>query len=203
MTSVLVAPERNTSSITAGRGDCSEPLLLELENQENYPTAQTTVLRSLCQTCGAQTAKYKCPGCLVWNCSLTCADTHKRSTNCTGVTAVVQRVPLADFTDSTLQRDVRYLDKVAQAAERAARCRARQFAACLQPSRTKAHHRRALPVSVFRKKCEERGIFLHLGPPELSLRRSNTTQLTRKKKRLAWRIEWRFVELDAVHVDPA
>lgn len=169
-------------------------LLMELENDDNFVVANTAVINTLCHTCNRKTAKYKCPACYNWNCSLLCVEEHKRTTQCSGVKPAVQHIPITHFTDATLYRDVRFLDRVSQVAERAARVTARQFSARLQQSSYSAHGRRTLLASVFRKKCEERGIYLRLCPPELSMRRRNTTQVTRKTKRLAWRIEWKFPE---------
>eukprot|EP00976_Prorocentrum_cordatum_P081237 1184315-Prorocentrum_minimum.AAC.2 len=57
----------------------------------------------MCQCCGEQVAKYRCPGCEVATCSLACSRAHKAETKCTGKRNRTEFVPTNQLTDRHLQ----------------------------------------------------------------------------------------------------
>lgn len=55
----------------------------------------------LCEECGQNPSKYKCPGCSLRTCSLPCVKSHKQRTSCTGKRPTTF-VPLSEFNDNLL-----------------------------------------------------------------------------------------------------
>lgn len=56
-----------------------------------------------CDECKTNEFKYKCPGCTLRSCSLTCVKAHKQRTGCTGKRQQqTQFVPLSKFDDNIL-----------------------------------------------------------------------------------------------------
>lgn len=190
-------------------------LLMEMEDDSTLdavPTSRSTVF---CQVCRQNISKYKCPACCTLSCSLDCVNRHKSEQSCSGRSSPVQKVPINQFTSDTMRKDLIFLDQASALAERAARMTSRRFASRLfgqngkftgkgvvkTTTTTTSSGKRQLPVSLFRKKCDERGIRLKLCPAELSMRRNNSTQLTRKTKRLSWKIQWEFRKAKKILVD--
>lgn len=182
--------------------DRSDELLLsELERKDDFVVAAASVRTELCQSCGTEVVKYKCPCCESKNCSLACVNRHKVEKNCDGKRPVVTKIAMNEFTDAAFSRDIRYLDNMAQIVERSARLTSRQFSNRIALQSSGICKRKHLAAPMFRRKCEERQIRLRLCPAELAMRRSNTTQLTRKTKKLCWRIQWKFPGSGKTYVD--
>lgn len=177
-----------------------ELLLVELERRDDFVVASTSIQTEFCQTCRNAVAHYKCPGCQLRNCSIACINRHKTERNCSGKRPLATRIPINEFSDATFARDVRFLDNLAQIAERSARITSRQFAARVA---AQSSGRRHLAPAVFRRKCEERKIHLRLCPSELSMRKCNTTQLTKRTKKLSWRVHWEFPHCNKSYTDLA
>lgn len=162
-------------------------LLCEI-NDESLVTSYASVPSGeLCHVCNIAIAIYQCPRCSICTCSLPCVNNHKKENNCTGRkdAFAITAVP-SDINDEIFKQDIRYLDRVSLEVERSSRWTAHNNSERFETMKG------ALSGYVLRKMCEARGINIVLCPPELSLRRRNTTQLTRRHKKIAWRIEWRF-----------
>jgi hypothetical protein len=164
-----------------------------LEQVPNDPISHVSYQSKNCVICLGNGAKYKCPNCLLWTCSLSCFTLHKEKKNCIGIKKKFSPVKLNEFNDRVFKQDVNFLENVSKVAEKASRINARRFTALIQ-NHSHATNKRCPPVSVLHKKCQERQILFHFLPLEFSKRRQNTTQLTRKAKRLAWRVVWTFPE---------
>ncbi|PIA18655.1 hypothetical protein COEREDRAFT_38524, partial [Coemansia reversa NRRL 1564] len=72
-----------------------------LESTPEAPTSAT----SICEQCGGTSVKYKCPGCMVRTCSLTCSKDHKIKTGCSGQRDRVGFVKRADYDANTMMSD--------------------------------------------------------------------------------------------------
>ncbi|RWW24342.1 hypothetical protein GW17_00011373 [Ensete ventricosum] len=57
---------------------------------------------SLCEECGSNPWKYRCPGCSILTCSLPCVKSHKERTSCTGKRNRTEFVRLSHFDDKLL-----------------------------------------------------------------------------------------------------
>jgi hypothetical protein len=57
---------------------------------------------NMCEECGKNVFKYKCPGCGVRSCGLECVKAHKNRTNCSGKRNRTAFVPISEFDDNVL-----------------------------------------------------------------------------------------------------
>ncbi|NWQ65696.1 BCD1 protein, partial [Neopipo cinnamomea] len=74
-----------------------------------------------CETCSKEEAKYRCPRCMKYSCSLLCVKKHKLALNCNGVRDKTAFVSVNEFTDLNLLSDYRFLEDVSRTADAAAR----------------------------------------------------------------------------------
>ena len=65
--------------------------------------------KDLCGECNNVKFKYKCPACSRRTCSLTCVNSHKKVTGCSGKKDPTAFLPLPLFTDSTLVSGIHLL----------------------------------------------------------------------------------------------
>uniref|UniRef100_A0A8D2MLQ5 Box C/D snoRNA protein 1 n=1 Tax=Zonotrichia albicollis TaxID=44394 RepID=A0A8D2MLQ5_ZONAL len=75
----------------------------------------------LCETCSKEEAKYRCPRCMKYSCSLLCVKKHKLALSCNGVRDKTAFVSVNEFTDLNLLSDYRFLEDVGRTADAAAR----------------------------------------------------------------------------------
>lgn len=57
---------------------------------------------SLCEECGLNPWKYRCPGCSIRTCALPCVKAHKQRTSCTGKRSRAEPIPISQFNDDLL-----------------------------------------------------------------------------------------------------
>ncbi|KAK2946363.1 putative box C/D snoRNA protein 1 [Blattamonas nauphoetae] len=74
-----------------------------------------------CQICKLNPSKYKCPGCGVRTCSVTCVKQHKVNTGCSGQVSHTEYVPLHEMNEQTLGRDYTFLEEQLRVLEQASR----------------------------------------------------------------------------------
>ncbi|KAM6962589.1 box C/D snoRNA protein 1 [Aplochiton taeniatus] len=74
-----------------------------------------------CGVCGSLEAKYRCPGCLKHSCSLSCVQTHKADSGCSGVRDKTAFVALSQFDEINLLNDYRFLEDTGRLADGATR----------------------------------------------------------------------------------
>ncbi|KAM9239289.1 box C/D snoRNA protein 1 [Leptosomus discolor] len=74
-----------------------------------------------CETCSKEEAKYRCPRCMKYSCSLLCVKKHKLALSCNGVRDKTAFVAVNEFTDLNLLSDYRFLEDVGRTADAAAR----------------------------------------------------------------------------------
>ncbi|NWY74028.1 BCD1 protein, partial [Erithacus rubecula] len=74
-----------------------------------------------CETCSKEEAKYRCPRCMKYSCSLLCVKKHKLALSCNGVRDKTAFVSVNEFTDLNLLSDYRFLEDVGRTADAAAR----------------------------------------------------------------------------------
>ena len=71
----------------------------------------------MCEVCGSNLAKYKCPKCLMQTCCLACVKLHKRKYGCDGKRDPGKFISIQEFKDRDLHRDYHFLEGVRQVAE--------------------------------------------------------------------------------------
>lgn len=58
--------------------------------------------KSKCAICGLSDARYRCPGCHMQTCSVSCVKQHKQISGCTGQRDKTNYVPIREFTETHL-----------------------------------------------------------------------------------------------------
>uniref|UniRef100_A0A8B9KMV7 Box C/D snoRNA protein 1 n=1 Tax=Astyanax mexicanus TaxID=7994 RepID=A0A8B9KMV7_ASTMX len=71
-----------------------------------------------CDVCENEEAKYRCPNCLKFSCSLPCVKRHKLQSGCSGVRDKTAFVVLSQFSEINLLNDYRYLEETARVADK-------------------------------------------------------------------------------------
>ncbi|KLO05951.1 hypothetical protein SCHPADRAFT_861836 [Schizopora paradoxa] len=79
--------------------------------------ASTPPPKATCAVCTIQNAKYTCPRCALKSCSLSCSNTHKQQTGCTGIRNKVEYVPMNAYGYGTLMNDYVFLEEVGRKTE--------------------------------------------------------------------------------------
>ena len=69
-----------------------------------------------CCVCKLQ-SKYKCPECSYRTCSAECVKSHKLIFGCSGVAKPLKYIPVKDFTDSKLRKDMNFLMDIVRASD--------------------------------------------------------------------------------------
>ncbi|XP_039598611.1 box C/D snoRNA protein 1-like, partial [Polypterus senegalus] len=89
--------------------------------EEKAKAVKRKVSLIVCESCGSEEAKYRCPGCLTHSCSLPCVKRHKLEVGCNGMRDRVAFVPLGKFNEMNLLSDYRFLEDVGRQTDGANR----------------------------------------------------------------------------------
>lgn len=166
-----------------------------MADQENSPTPNPRI-PSLCDECGSNPWKYRCPGCPIKSCSLPCVKSHKARTGCGGKRSRTEFVPLSEFDDDLLISDYNLLEETKRVAESA-----RRMGAAIDGFRGYVGYRLPVHLQKLRNAANLRKTRLLLLPPGMSKRKMNRSRYDPRKKSIFWTIEWRFHSTDVVLVD--
>lgn len=151
--------------------------------EEAGPSA--TIQPPMCQICLLAPSKYKCPGCDMRTCSLSCVKAHKEpkggSSGCNGKRDRLKFVSLENFDDRQLLSDYQLLEEVKRVDDVARRC---------LPPFPRAQLPPALQSLVYQ--ANKRRVDLRLMAPGMSRRVNNTTRFNGQDQKLSWRVEWHF-----------
>ncbi|XP_030962069.1 putative box C/D snoRNA protein SPCC613.07 [Quercus lobata] len=159
-----------------------------MENQED--PAPKPKDQPLCEECKHNPSKYKCPGCSVRSCGLSCVKAHKQRTGCTGKRNQTQFVPLSQFDDNLLISDYNLLEEVKRVSESAQRMRSKVCGY--------SHYKLPYHLKSLRKAAASRKTKLLFLPSGMSKREKNQTRYNNRKKTIEWTIEWQFHSTDVV-----
>ncbi|TPX56069.1 hypothetical protein CcCBS67573_g09387 [Chytriomyces confervae] len=144
------------------------------------PKDQT--LRGSC----SKPSKYKCPRCLAPSCSMLCVQTHKTTSNCSGIRDKTQYVSLRTFDSSQLASDFAFLEGGARVADNAARD-------TIHTSETQPTHSKLTPKQQhLLRNCSSRKITLRFMPRGMSRHESNQAMFHIKSKTISWTAEFIF-----------
>ncbi|XP_069088368.1 box C/D snoRNA protein 1 isoform X3 [Pleurodeles waltl] len=116
-----------------------------------------------CGTCGSEEAKYRCPCCMKYSCSLSCVKKHKTDLKCTGIRDKAAFVDKTQYNDINLLSDYRFLEDVARSAD----CAARDIF-IQRPSTNKF-------LNSLKKQARKRNIDLHILPAGFTKRKENSS----------------------------
>ncbi|KAG8555227.1 hypothetical protein GDO81_017631 [Engystomops pustulosus] len=142
-----------------------------------------------CETCGNEEAKYKCPRCLKYSCSLPCVKKHKVDVTCSGVRDKTAFVPLSTFSDIHLLSDYRFLEDAGRVADAAMRD--------VMISR----HASNKFLNLLKSKARKQDIDLRIMPVGFAKRKANSTYFNRKEQRFYWHVNLQFPQSQAEYTE--
>ena len=98
---------------------CSDQEAIEKSSEEE----SRVVEKDLCQVCGQQEHKYKCPACATITCSLPCVRAHKEASGCSGVKQVAPngsiKLRLGEMSLGTIKGDMKMIEQGINMSNRA------------------------------------------------------------------------------------
>ncbi|XP_026639807.1 box C/D snoRNA protein 1 isoform X2 [Microtus ochrogaster] len=144
---------------------------------------------SRCGTCGTEEAKYRCPRCMRYSCSLRCVKKHKAELPCNGVRDRTAYVSLQQFTEMNLLSDYRFLEDVARTADQVSR----------DTFLKRPKHKKYL--FFMKNRARKQGIFLRLLPNGFSKRKENSTVFDHRKQQFCWHVKLQFPQSQAEYVE--
>ncbi|XP_069088367.1 box C/D snoRNA protein 1 isoform X2 [Pleurodeles waltl] len=127
-----------------------------------------------CGTCGSEEAKYRCPCCMKYSCSLSCVKKHKTDLKCTGIRDKAAFVDKTQYNDINLLSDYRFLEDVARSAD----CAARDIF-IQRPSTNKF-------LNSLKKQARKRNIDLHILPAGFTKRKENSSFFHKREQKFYW-----------------
>ncbi|XP_062462498.1 box C/D snoRNA protein 1 [Pezoporus occidentalis] len=141
-----------------------------------------------CETCSQEEAKYRCPRCMKYSCSLLCVKKHKLALSCNGVRDKTAFVSVNEFTDLNLLSDYRFLEDVGRAADAAAR-------------HLTVHNPTAKKLLYgLRNKARKCDIDLRTLPVGFTKRRENSTTFNYIEKKFYWHLKLIFPHSHAEYI---
>ncbi|XP_077133650.1 box C/D snoRNA protein 1 [Ranitomeya variabilis] len=150
---------------------------------------KTKMSRYSCETCGSDEAKYKCPRCQKYSCSLPCVKKHKVDVACSGVRDKTAFVPLSTFSDLHLLSDYRFLEDAGRVADAAMR-----DAMLTRQSTAKF-------LNYMKNRARKQDIDLRLLPIGFSKRKANSTFFHKKEQRFYWQLQLQFPQSRAEYTE--
>ncbi|XP_060088133.1 box C/D snoRNA protein 1 [Heteronotia binoei] len=154
--------------------------MAEEGREGGFEAAKRKMSLKRCEICNTEEAKYRCPRCMKYSCSLVCVKQHKTTYNCNGVREKTAFVSINQFSDLNLLSDYRFLEDVGRMADRAARDGA-------------SHRRRTNKfVNFLRNRARRYNIHLKTLPIGFTKRRENSTFFNKKEKKFYWHLKLIF-----------
>ncbi|XP_004679234.1 PREDICTED: box C/D snoRNA protein 1 [Condylura cristata] len=144
---------------------------------------------SRCETCGTEEAKYRCPRCMRYSCSLPCVKKHKAELTCNGVRDKTAYVSIQQFTEMNLLSDYRFLEDVARTADHISRD------TFLKRPISNKH------MYFMKNRARRQGINLNLLPNGFTKRKENSTYFDKKKQQFCWHVKLQFPQSQAVYIE--
>lgn len=144
---------------------------------------------SRCETCGTEEAKYKCPRCMRYSCSLPCVKKHKAELTCNGVRDKTAYVSIQEFTEMNLLSDYRFLEDVARTADHISRD------ALLKKPISNKH------MYFMKNRARRQGINLKLLPNGFTKRKENSTFFDKRRQQFCWHVKLQFPQSQAEYIE--
>ncbi|GCC18727.1 hypothetical protein chiPu_0020873 [Chiloscyllium punctatum] len=151
-----------------------------LEERQRCSSGKRKISLSGCETCGGAEAKYRCPRCLAYSCSLPCVKKHKAVNGCNGVRDKTAFTPLSHFTEMHLLSDYRFLEDTGRLTDIANRDHTVH-----RPSTNKF-------LNIMKNRALKHNINLKLLPIGFTKRRENSTYFNKKEQMFYWHVKLRF-----------
>ncbi|XP_007944385.1 box C/D snoRNA protein 1 [Orycteropus afer afer] len=144
---------------------------------------------SRCEICGTEEAKYRCPRCMRYSCSLSCVKKHKAELTCNGVRDKTAFVSIQQFTEMNLLSDYRFLEDVARTADYISR-----DTFLKRPIGNKYMY-------YLKNRARRQGIYLKLLPNGFTKRKENSTFFDKKNQQFCWHVKLLFPQSQAVYIE--
>ncbi|XP_073449705.1 box C/D snoRNA protein 1 isoform X2 [Aquarana catesbeiana] len=168
-------------------------LLPEAQGLDGEPEVSLQPKRKIslcsCETCGSAEAKYKCPRCMKYSCSLPCVKKHKVESACNGVRDKTAFVPLNKFGDIDLLSDYRFLEDAGRVSD-----------CCLRDS-TLPRNTTSKYLNFLKNRARKHDIDLKILPIGFSKRRANSTFYHKKEQRFYWHLKLVFPQCKAEYTE--
>ncbi|XP_076976525.1 box C/D snoRNA protein 1 [Tamandua tetradactyla] len=185
MDEVHVKEEKNVP-----KQEVMEETKVKEESQMKAPMGcKRKLAMSRCETCGIEEAKYRCPRCMRFSCSLPCVKKHKAELICNGVRDKTAFVSIQQFTEMNLLSDYRFLEDVARTADHISR-----DTFLKRPIRNKHMY-------FMKNRARRQGIDLKLLPNGFTKRKENSTFFDKKKQQFCWHVKLLFPQSQAVYIE--
>ncbi|KAM5322898.1 box C/D snoRNA protein 1 isoform 1-T2 [Glossophaga mutica] len=170
--------------------ETSDDTEVKEEPQINSPVGSKRKLAmSRCETCGTEEAKYRCPRCMRYSCSLPCVKKHKVELTCNGVRDKTAYVSIQQFTEMNLLSDYRFLEDAARTADHISRD------VLLKKPLSNKH------MCFLKNRARRQGINLKLLPNGFTKRKENSTFFDKKKQQFCWHVKLQFPQSQAVYIE--
>ena len=127
-------------------------------------------------------SKYKCPECGFRTCSADCVKSHKIVYGCSGVSKPLKFIPLKEFSDGKMRKDMNYLMNIVRVSDQSYK---------LVTKLSRADNRKRF--NFLANECRSRRISLKLMPKAMARHIHNTSLYDKFEKTLIWRIEWKLL----------
>uniref|UniRef100_A0A2K6JMU6 Box C/D snoRNA protein 1 n=1 Tax=Rhinopithecus bieti TaxID=61621 RepID=A0A2K6JMU6_RHIBE len=157
----------------------------------NHPVGcKRKLAMSRCETCGTEEAKYRCPRCMRYSCSLPCVKKHKAELTCNGVRDKTAYVSIQQFTEmNLLSGKLSILEDVARTADHISRD------AFLKRPISNKH------MYFMKNRARRQGINLKLLPSGFTKRKENSTFFDKKKQQFCWHVKLQFPQSQAEYIE--
>lgn len=129
--------------------------------------------------------KYKCPECSFRTCSLPCVKNHKFVYGCSGQSKPLKFIPVSNFTENNLRKDMNFLLDIARQSDQS-------FKLVTKLSRTDNRKRFIFLIN----ECRSAKIQLKIMPKSMSRHMNNTSLFDKFEKVIIWKIEWKVMSKD-------
>ncbi|XP_005385192.1 PREDICTED: box C/D snoRNA protein 1 isoform X2 [Chinchilla lanigera] len=170
--------------------EITEDIKVKEDPQINPPVGcKRKLAMSRCETCGTEEAKYKCPRCMRYSCSLSCVKKHKAELTCNGVRDKTAYVSIQEFTEMNLLSDYRFLEDVARTADHISRD------ALLKKPISNKH------MYFMKNRARKQGINLKLLPNGFTKRKENSTFFDKRKQQFCWHVKLLFPQSQAEYIE--
>ncbi|XP_053892741.1 box C/D snoRNA protein 1 isoform X1 [Malaclemys terrapin pileata] len=133
-----------------------------------------------CETCSGEEAKYRCPRCMKYSCSLACVKKHKTALSCNGIREKAAFVSINEFSELNLLSDYRFLEDVGRMTDGAAR-----DVSLHRPTTNKF-------INYLKNRARKHNIHLKTLPIGFTKRRENSTTFNKKEQRFYWHLKLIF-----------
>ena len=132
-------------------------------------------------------SKYKCPQCQYRTCSLSCVKAHKLVYGCSGISKPLKYIPIEEFTDNKLKKDMNFLMEIIRET-------GQSYKLVSKLSRSDNRKR----FNFLLNECRSRGILIKTMPKAMTRHLHNTSMYDKVQKVIFWHIEWKIYKNDEI-----